>query len=611
MSHLDRIYASATRTHSLSRWEHEHTTIPSDHKMVSVLFAPLQAPHIGKGRWTWPLGLLNDDKLTLKIAELRINLQREIPSLPGDRSMGNIQRLWEDFKQNICREAKASAKVQLAKIQNRITAIKDKITQENNSARIDVQDESRTHVISLERELEHLEKKRYKNAYARAQAQWHEKGERINKYWCKLNSPKTPRDLIYKLIDPDTDTPTTRTSEMAEIARHHHDRLQTDGLAPITSPPRQHAQATVLNTIPPEQKLNDPASPLHLPITREQTHSALLTCKDGTAAGMDGIPYEVWKHLHESYLSAQKKNKNPPSFDIIGCLMNIFNDIQLHGVDPTTNFSLGWMCPIYKKKDCSRIENYCPITLLNTDYKTMTKALAMQLATHIWSLIHPDQTGFIPKHSIFDPIRLAKTMCDYVDYMEEDGAIIALDQDRAYDKIDHNYLLTTLKTFNLPDCFISTVTNLYEHAYATVAMNGILSNTYRVTRGVQQGDPLSCLLFDLAIEPLACLLRTSPNLQGFTIPGTPTKTLINMYADDTTIYLFADDKYEDLESALLMWCLASGAKFNLEKTEVIPIGTKAHRDHIIATRRLHPLDQPLRDEIKVALDGHAVRCLGA
>jgi hypothetical protein len=229
--------------------------------MVSVLFAPLQAPHIGKGCWTWPLGLLNDDKLTLKITELGINLQREIPSLPGDCSTGNIQRLWEDFKQNIRREAKASAKVQLAKIQNRIMAIKDEITQENNSTRIDVQDESHTHVISLERELEHLEKKRYKNTYARAQAQWHEKGERINKYWCKLNSPKTPRDLIYKLIDPDTDTPTTRTSEMAEIARRHHDRLQTDSLAPITSPPRQHAQATVLNTIPPEQKLNDPASP--------------------------------------------------------------------------------------------------------------------------------------------------------------------------------------------------------------------------------------------------------------------------------------------------------------------------------------------------------------
>ena len=326
---------------------------------------------------------------------------------------------------------------------------------------------------------------------------------------------------------------------------------------------------------------------------------------------MDGIPYEVWKHLNESYLKNQKKNKNLPGFDIIGCLTNVFNDIQLHGTDPSTNFSLGWMCPIYKKKDRSQIENYRPITLLNTDYKTMTKALAVQLAFHIRSLVHPDQTGFIPKRSIFDPIKLAKTMCDYADYMEEDGAIIALDQEKAYDKIDHQYLLDTLKTFNLPDRFISTVANLYKHAYTTVAINGVLSNAYRVTRGVRQGDPLSCLLFDLAIEPLACLLRTSPNLQGLTIPGTPTKTLINMYTDDTTIYLSADDRHEDLETALITWCLASGAKFNLEKTEVIPIGTKPHRDRIIATRWLHSLDQPLRDEIKIVPDGHAVRCLGA
>lgn len=105
------------------------------------------------------------------------------------------------------------------------------------------------------------------------------------------------------------------------------------------------------------------------------------------------------------------------------------------------------MCPIYKKKDRTRIENYRPITLLNTDYKTMTKALASQLAKNICSLLHPDQTGFVPTRLIFDPIRLAETMCAYADYMEENGAIVALDQEKAYDKIDHKYLIRTLQTF--------------------------------------------------------------------------------------------------------------------------------------------------------------------
>jgi hypothetical protein len=161
------------------------------------------------------------------------------------------------------------------------------------------------------------------------------------------------------------------------------------------------------------------------------------------------------------------------------------------------------MCPIYKKKDRTKIENYRPITLLNTDYKIMTKALATQLATHACDLIHPDQSGFVPTRSIFDPIRLAETMSAYADYMEENGAVIALDQEKAYDKVDHHYLIETLRTFQLPDLFINTISALYEHAKTSIIINGVCSTPYLVTRGVRQGDPLSCLLFNLAIEPLA------------------------------------------------------------------------------------------------------------
>ena len=130
-------------------------------------------------------------------------------------------------------------------------------------------------------------------------------------------------------------------------------------------------------------------------------------------------------------------------------------------------------------------------------------------------------------------------------------------------------------------------------------------------RGVQQGDPLSCLLFNLAIEPLACLLRASPTLCGITIPGVPQKTIVNMYADDTTIYLSADDHYTDLETILLSWCIMSGTKFNLEKTEMLPIGTQDHRDRISATCQIHPTNPPLHEGICIAHDGQVIRCLGS
>ena len=101
-------------------------------------------------------------------------------------------------------------------------------------------------------------------------------------------------------------------------------------------------------------------------------------------------------------------------------------------------------------------------------------------------------------------------------------------------------------------------------------INGCLSRTFKITRGVRQGDPLSCLLFDLAIEPLAASLRAS-SLKGYNIPGAAERLIATLFADDTTTFLHKEDSFADLMSILDTWCTASGAKFNKDKTEIIPL----------------------------------------
>ena len=196
--------------------------------------------------------------------------------------------------------------------------------------------------------------------------------------------------------------------------------------------------------------------------------------------------------------------------------------------------------------------------------------------------------------------------------MEENGTIVALDQEKAYDKIRHDYLWATLETFGLPRQFIKTVKSLYQHAYTQIAINGVFSLPYKVTHGVRQGDPLSCALFDLAIEPLACKMRNDPEVYGLTIPGLNDKLVINLFADDTTLYLSEQDSFDTIEPKLKAWCDVSGAKFNIKKTEIIPLGTQTHRNTIITTRKINPQDQSqLDNRIHIAKDGEAVRSLGA
>ena len=167
-------------------------------------------------------------------------------------------------------------------------------------------------------------------------------------------------------------------------------------------------------------------------------------------------------------------------------------------------------------------------------------------------------------------------MCAYADYMEENGVIVALDQEKAYDKIDHNYMLATLRTFCVPELFVNTVATLYQHTKTRIIINRVCSDTYLVTRGVRQEDPLSCLLFNLAIKPLTACIQNALELTGYNIPSINRTIKVNLYADDTTVYLSDTDHYQTLESILNSWCIASGAKFNLEKTEIIPIGTETH-----------------------------------
>lgn len=138
-------------------------------------------------------------------------------------------------------------------------------------------------------------------------------------------------------------------------------------------------------------------------------------------------------------------------------------------MEQNTGFADGWLCPLYKKNDKREPGNYRPVTVLNSDYKIFTKALSIKLCKLAPKLIHESQAGFVPGRSIINQVKLTKLMLDFAEADDDqNGAIVALDQEKAYDKIMHDYLWRALKAFNLPSQFINTIKALYSAPWSAV-----------------------------------------------------------------------------------------------------------------------------------------------
>lgn len=612
-SRIDRVYVGTDFRKNIIGWENIGPGFETDHRLILCRMANKNKPYIGRGRWRMHAMLVTDEYFLKQVQEVGLKLQNKIAGIQQRSDQNNIQTLYVAFKDEVTALAKSRAKRCVPKLERTIKGLKDGLKQILNPKEAEECEEKRnerkeTAAITQERIIE-LEIKRFGHRRSAVAAKDWLEGETINKYWTRVNRAMGEDETIYDLVIPSSNPKgyESRSKIMADIARAHYNGVQADPEKPHEE---EHVRSTknVLEEV--EAGLSEGQKEMMASeIKYEEVVEAIDAAASGKAPGMDGIPTELWKQLAKRYDAEVRRGKE--GFDIVAVLRSVFNDIAEHGVQSGTDFAVGWIAPIYKLKgDRREIVNYRPITVLNTDYKLLTKVLAVRLAEVVGDLVHPDQAGFIPGRRIHHQTKLAQMAIDYCEAEEVNGVIIALDQEKAYDKIDHDYLWMLLEHMNFPQYMIRLIRRLYEKAESLVVVNGVLSKKFKIVRGTRQGDPMSCLLFDLAIEPLACALRKS-TLRGLEIPGLAERLLAKLYADDTTVYLHESDSYELLNIILNKWCTAARAKFNKAKTEAIPVGSAEYRERLLMDRKLTQNSERLPEEMRIAPDGGAIRILGA
>ena len=149
---------------------------------------------------------------------------------------------------------------------------------------------------------------------------------------------------------------------------------------------------------------------------------------------------------------------------------------------------------IYKKQgDIKNLKNWWPISLLNVDYKIISKLITLRLSRMLHCIIDSDQTCSMLDRSIFSNVFLIHDVLDYIEQMDETAILISLDQEKAFDRVNHSFLTDLLRHLGFGPNFCKWIEVFYSDAFMQILLNGHLTDKIFLRRSVRQGDPLSPL----------------------------------------------------------------------------------------------------------------------
>ena len=132
------------------------------------------------------------------------------------------------------------------------------------------------------------------------------------------------------------------------------------------------------------------------------------------------------------------------------------------------------------------IRKWRPITILNTIYKIYAKLLAMRLQPFLTDIIHNTQTGFLQDRSILDNIFLFWEVVAISQERKEDLAILLLDFEKAYDRVDWSFLRGTMEKLGFPNQWLTVVSTLYNSTMSRVLVAREIGQAFSILRLVRQ-----------------------------------------------------------------------------------------------------------------------------
>ena len=194
-------------------------------------------------------------------------------------------------------------------------------------------------------------------------------------------------------------------------------------------------------------------------LTPEECHAALVGMVWGKAPGSDGLPMEFylkfWDLLGEDLL----------------CVLNAC----FHSGRLSLSQRRGVISLSFKKGDHLDIRNWRPISLLNVDYKLASRTIAGRLLKVIHVVVARDQTCGVPGRFIGENVAFLRYVVDYATWSNSPAALLSLNQEKAFDRVEWSFMRDTLLTMGFGPSFVSWVDLFYCGVQSAVDVNSHIS----------------------------------------------------------------------------------------------------------------------------------------
>jgi hypothetical protein len=263
-----------------------------------------------------------------------------------------------------------------------------------------------------------------------------------------------------------------------------------------------------------------------------------LCNRANTCPGPDSIPFSFfkWCQINLPYIFQLISNIYSACYNL-----HYLPSLWLKGI--TTS--------IPKEEASQSLDNWRPITLLNTLYKGFTLILTEFLTNTLSknNVLPPEQFGFIHSRSTIQALTIYSEILKYANYHKTPLHALYIDIKKAFDSVQHWTILQILNHLNAPPNFIKIIEFIFNSSTTQFITSHGLTDPVKFMRGVKQGDPISPILFILYMIPLQWSLK---RINTFACPLLPLNHLC--YADDLLLLSYSAQHMKLLFNTVKKYC---------------------------------------------------------